>query len=149
MSTHEATISWKRTTDDFNYDTISRNHTWSFSNGQSLRASSAPDFLGDPACVDPEEALAAAVSSCHMLTFLAIAARKRYVVESYDDTATAHLEKDSEGALAVTRVDLHPVVSFSGERQPDREDLQRLHDSAHRNCFIARSVKAQINVILP
>jgi len=148
MSTHQATVTWKRATDDFAYDTYNRGHRWSFPGGQSFDASAAPDYLGDPSCVDPEEAFAASVSACHMLTFLAIAAKKRYVVDSYEDAATAILEKNAAGALAITKVELRPQVLFSGDRQPDEAGIAAMHEKAHVHCFIANSITAEV-VVMP
>lgn len=147
MSTHQATITWNRETEDFAYDTFNRNHTWSFPNGQSLRASSAPDYLGDPACVDPEEGLAASASACHMLTFLAIASKKRYVVERYTDEATACLGTNEDGAMAVTRIELRPRIVFGGDRRPDSDGIAAIHEKAHKHCFIANSIRAEVVVL--
>lgn len=144
MSEHHATVSWRRETPDFAYETYRRDHEWSFDAGVTVRASSAPAYQGSESCVDPEEAFVASASSCHMLTFLAIAARKRYVVDSYEDRAVGVLAKDEAGSLAITRITLRPVVKFGGEKQPNGEDLERLHAQAHRACFIANSVKSEI-----
>lgn len=146
MSQHEAKISWKRETESFAYDDFSRSHAWTFPSGQTVEAASAPDFLGDRSRVDPEEGLVAALSSCHMLTFLALASKKRYVVDSYEDAAVGTMEKNEDGKLAVTRVVLRPKVAFSGDRQPSGEDLERMHHKAHENCFIANSVRTQVDV---
>ncbi len=147
MSTHTATITWTRRGADFDYDTYNREHEWEFDCGQRVNASAAPEFKGREDNVDPEEAFAASIASCHMLTFLAIASKKRFVVDSYSDSAVAHLEKNAEGALAITRVELRPKISFSGDRAPSDEEIGRMHESAHRNCFIANSVKAEIVVL--
>ena len=109
-------------------------------------ASAAPAYLGNPQLVDPEEAFIASLSSCHMLTFLAIASRKRLVVESYIDEATGWLEKNASGGLAITRVVLRPRVVFSGDKSPSPEELAQLHDQAHHACFIANSVKTEVSV---
>jgi len=147
MSTHRASISWERGSTDFAYEAYPRNHTWSFEGGFTVPASAAPDFRGEPGRVDPEEALVAAVSGCHMLTFLAVAARKRIVVARYEDSAVGFLEKGEDGKLAVTRIELRPVVSFADPRGVSAEVLDRLHDLAHENCFIAKSVRSEIAVL--
>lgn len=147
MSTHTATITWTRRGSGFDYETYNREHEWSFENGQRLNASAAPQYKGSEDCVDPEEAFAASVASCHMLTFLAIASKKRLVVESYTDRAVAHLDKNEEGALAVTRVELHPKISFGGDKTPTADEIERMHESAHRNCFIANSIKSVVEVL--
>src|SRR3984957_2832881 len=98
MSVHRAAVRWKRTSADFTYDSYNRAHDVMFKEGVIvLPASSAPAFKGDADRVDPEEAFVASLSSCHMLTFLAICARKRLVVESYEDDASGTLEKGADG----------------------------------------------------
>lgn len=149
MPEHRARIEWRHDGGDFGYETYSRDHTWSFPNGMVVAASSAPAFLGNRELVDPEEAFVAAVSSCHMLTFLAVAARKRLVVESYVDEAVGRLMQNASGKLAVTEVDLRPRVIFAGEAPPSREAIAKLHEVAHRECFIANSVHTRIRVLDP
>jgi len=145
MSEHRATIEWSGGSSEFTYDTYPRDHLWTFEGGIEIPASSAPDFLGTPSLVDPEEAFVASVASCHMLTFLAIAARKRFIVESYNTTAVGYLEKNDAGKLTMTRIVLHPAIVF-GSSAPTEEQLDRLHASAHKNCFIANSVRTSIVV---
>jgi organic hydroperoxide reductase OsmC/OhrA len=146
MSEHKVTVDWERETPDFAYETYNRDHDWSFDAGVTVRASANPAYLGSETCVDPEEAFVASLSSCHMLTFLAIAARKRYVVDGYRDEAVGVLAKDAAGRLAVTRVTLRPQVRFGGDKVPGPEELRQLHDQAHHACFIANSVKTEVVV---
>jgi len=147
MSEHRAKVQWRHSGGAFDYESFSRNHAWTFPNGTAIEASAAPAFRGDDSRIDPEEGFVAAVSSCHMLTFLASAAKKRLVVEAYDDDAVGYLEKNDGGKLAVTRVDLRPRVRFSAETTPTTEALAKLHDLAHRDCFIANSVRTEIRVV--
>jgi organic hydroperoxide reductase OsmC/OhrA len=146
MSEHKATLQWQRATPDFTYQTYNRDHTWSFKDGMQIDASAAPAYLGNPALVDPEDAYVASLASCHMLTFLAVACKKRFAVESYRDAAVGFMEKNAEGKLAITRVVLRPEVTFSGENQPTAEQLGQLHHTAHSECFIANSVKTDVTV---
>ena len=146
MSEHRARIEWRHVGGEFSYDKYSRNHTWTFPNGTVIEASAAPAFLGDGERVDPEEAFVAAVSSCHMLTFLAVAARKRITVVSYADEAVGRLDKNALGKLAVTEVDLHPCVMFADD-PPSSRTVASLHEIAHRECFIANSVHTRIRVV--
>jgi len=146
MSEHKAIIRWSRAGKDFTYKTYSRDHIW-IANGNEIPASAAPAYLGNPNRVDPEAALVAALSSCHMLTFLALAANKGFVVESYEDAAVGHLEKNAAGKLAITRVELHPKIVYGGAKQPTTADLEWLHDKAHRECFIANSVTTDVHVV--
>jgi organic hydroperoxide reductase OsmC/OhrA len=146
MTTHNATIRWSRGGKDFTYKAYSRDHVW-IANGNEIPASATPAYLGNPNRVDPEAALVAALSSCHMLTFLALAANKGFVVESYEDSAVGHLEKNAAGKLAITRVELHPKIAYGGSKQPTAADLDWLHDKAHKECFIANSVTTDVKVV--
>ena len=143
---HRANISWKRTSPDFSYEKYTRDHSWAFDGGVTVEASASPSYRGNPKLVDPQEAWRAALSSCHMLTFLAIAARKQLKVEAYDDEAIGHLEKNSQGQLAVTPVVLRPKVRFEGATAPSAAELAALHDKAHHECFIANSVLTEVTV---
>ncbi len=147
MSEHKAEIRWHRNTESFAYEDYDRRHSWKFEGGVEVAASAAPDFRGNAECVDPEEAFVASLSSCHMLTFLALASKKRLIVDSYVDQASGVLEKNQNGKLAITRVTLRPRVVFaSGEQQGD-EILSSMHQKAHRECFIANSVATEVQVI--
>jgi organic hydroperoxide reductase OsmC/OhrA len=146
MSEHVAEIVWKRTSEGFGYDQYNRRHLWRFDAGFDVAASAAPAYRGEPDCVDPEEAFVAAVSSCHMLTFLAIAAKKRLVVDAYDDRAVGHMEKNAEGRIAITRVDLHPHITFAPGVEVDAATLDKMHRDSHEHCFIANSVKTEIYI---
>lgn len=145
MSEHLASVRWTRTTTDFDYDTFDRGHVVRYGSGVEIAASSAPEFKGDAARSNPEEEFVGALSSCHMLTFLAIAARKRLVVERYEDDAVGVLEKNAEGKLAVTKVVLRPRVQFATTVEP--EALAKMHATAHANCFIAQSVRTAVEIV--
>jgi organic hydroperoxide reductase OsmC/OhrA len=145
MSEHVVDVSWVRGDHEFTYQAYSRDHEWRFDGGITVAGSANPAFLGSDDRVDPEEAFVAALSSCHMLTFLAIAARKRLVVDSYDDHAVGLMEKNAQGRLAITRVMLRPKIVFAGEI-PDSEALEKMHHLAHEQCFIANSVTTEVMV---
>lgn len=151
MSKYQASISWKRQGDERFLDSrYSRAHQWKFDGGVIVPASSAVSSVPSPYSnaenVDPEEALVAAVSSCHMLTFLHRAARSGFVVDSYDDLAIGTMEADSRGRLSITAVALAPAILFSGVNQPTSEIVERLHHEAHEECYIANSVRSEITV---
>lgn len=146
MSEHVVTIGWVRETPDFSYETYNRDHDWTFDAGITVRASSAPSYRGNVRCVDPEEAFVASLSSCHMLTFLAIASKGRFVVDRYEDEAIGLLGRDAAGTLSMTRVTLRPRVAFGGEKVPTPEEVRLLHERAHHDCFIANSVKTEVIV---
>lgn len=149
MSEHKATLTWMRDPAvAFTYKTYSRNHGWDFGEGNTIKASAATDFLGDASCVDPEQAYVASLSSCHMLTFLAICSLQKLTVESYVDDAVGHLEKGATGKPELTRVELHPKTVFADGVVVSAEKLAELHDKAHHECFLANSVKTQITTIL-
>ena len=151
MSEHKAIISWKRSSPDFLKGKYSREHTWTFDGGATVLASSSPSAVpvpySNPALVDPEEAYVASVSSCHMLTFLALASREGFVVDSYEDQAVGFLEKNASGKFAVTRVELRPKIVYFGPKTPGPEDIDRLHAKAHQECFIANSVSTSVRVL--
>jgi len=150
MSEHKAIVIWSRGGKDFGYKNYSRDHLWRFDNGVEVPASATPSYLGNPQRVDPEAAFVAALSSCHMLTFLALASNKGFVVDSYEDHAVGHLDKNAAGKLAVTRVELRPRIVFSsGAKQPSAADLEWLHDKSHNECFIAHSVTTDVTVAKP
>ncbi len=146
MSEHTATLRWERGDAEFSYQKYPRDHTWTFDGGHSMTGTAAPAFLGNPANVDPEEAFVASLSSCHMLTFLAIACKQKFVVDSYEDAAVGHMEKNAAGKMAITRVELHPKITWGGEKHPTAEELDKIHHAAHDNCFIANSVTTEVTV---
>ncbi|MCT4348189.1 OsmC family protein [Vibrio sp. NC2] len=151
MSEYGAVIRWQKAEDEaFSDNQYSRGHTWDFDGGITVPASSSPHVVPLPfsveANVDPEEAFIAALSSCHMLTFLGIAAKQQYVIDSYVDDAIGVLEEDESGRSSVTKVTLRPDIVFSGIKIPTAKQLDKLHHLAHKNCFIANSVKTEIVV---
>lgn len=146
MSEHKINLSWTRGDVPFEYQKYSRDHTWKFDGGHEMQASAAPAYLGNLKNVDPEEAFVAALSSCHMLTFLSVACKKKFVLDEYTDEAVGHMEKNAEGKLAITRVTLKPKLKFSGEKQPTAQELDEMHHFAHDQCFIANSVKTEVTV---
>ncbi len=145
MSEHLASIRWNRNDQPFDYEHYPRDHEVRFERGQRLTGSAAPAYFGSAEGVDPEEMLVAALSSCHMLTLLAIAAKKGWVVDTYEDDAVGTLGKNADGRAAVTHTVLRPRIVFAGDA-PTAQEQQKLHESAHRNCFIASSVKTEVTV---
>jgi organic hydroperoxide reductase OsmC/OhrA len=145
MSEHHATIAWQRTSSDFTYAAYNRAHDWHFQ-AETVAASAAKEYRGEAERVNPEEALVASLSSCHMLTFLALAAKHKLVLESYDDKAVGVLEKNAEGRLALTRVTLRPRIVWATGVTVTEEQLANLHHQAHKGCFIANSVKTVVTV---
>lgn len=146
MSVHAATISWSHAPHRDEPETYSRSHTSELNGGQMLNVSSSVDYKGDADHADPEQMLVSALASCHMLFFLAIAEVKGLRVASYEDRATGLLEKNEAGRMAITRITLSPKIIFEGDNAPDAAELEKIHASAHRNCFIANSINAEIIV---
>ena len=146
MSEHKITLSWKRGDMPFEYQKYPRDHTWKFDGGHEMQASAAPAYLGNPKFVDPEEAFVASLSSCQMLTFLAVACKKKFVLDEYVDEAVGQMEKNAEGKLAITRVTLRPRLRFSGDNQPTSEEIEEMNHMAHEQCFIANSIKTEVTV---
>ena len=147
MSEHHAGVRWTRSSADFTYDSYNRAHAVTFKSGAVVLAgSAAPAFRGDAERVDPEEAFVASLSACHMLSFLAICARKRLTVDSYDDDAIGVLEKGENGKLWISRVTLRPRVIFAPGTLPEAAQLAAIHHQAHEECFIANSVKTDVSV---
>jgi organic hydroperoxide reductase OsmC/OhrA len=150
MAEHEyrATIHWARGNAVFTDKRYSRGHTWRFDGGVEVPASSSPQVVRVPlsveAAVDPEEALVASLSSCHMLFFLSFAAAGGWRVDDYSDDALGVMGKNAAGRIAMVRVTLRPCVAFSGERRPTRADILELHHRAHEECYIANSVTTEV-----
>ena len=143
-----ATVAWSRRDEPFVDNRYSRAHRWRFDGGLEVAASSSPAVvpvpMSDPAAVDPEEAFVASLSSCHMLWFLSIAARREFVVDDYHDHAAGVLEAQG-GRRRMTRVTLRPRVTYHGDA-PALEDEDAMHHAAHASCFIAASVTSRVAV---
>lgn len=150
MPEHTATIRWENTGEDFLRGKYSREHTWTFDGGATFPASPSPHVVpipwSNPALIDPEEAFVASLASCHMLTFLFVAARGGFTVAAYEDTAAGVMSKNEKGIPWVSRITLRPKITYHGEKQPTAEDVEKLHDLAHEQCFIANSVKTEVVV---
>jgi organic hydroperoxide reductase OsmC/OhrA len=148
MAEYRAVVLWDRGGSVFSDNRYSRRHRWLFDGGIEVAASSSPHVvpvpLSDPAAVDPEEAFVASLSSCHMLWFLWIAAKRGLIVERYRDEAIGTIGKDASGRLAMTRVTLRPEVVFASDPRPSKEDRAAMHHEAHERCFIASSVKTEV-----
>ncbi|MDP3228730.1 MAG: OsmC family protein [Acidovorax sp.] len=149
MAEHTATVRWTRGTDDFLDKRYARAHTWHFDGGATVAASSSPHVVplpySDAAAVDPEEAYVAALSSCHMLWFLDLACRAGLRVNRYTDAAMGTMANDALGRLIVSHVQLRPVTVFDAAHAPSEAALAELHHRAHEACFLANSVKTQID----
>ena len=150
MAEHKATILWDRASPDFTKGRYSREHTWSFDGGITVAASPSPAVVRAPysnaANVDPEEAFVASIASCHMLTFLHLAARAGFGIERYEDEAVGVMEKNERGVPWVSIVTLHPRIVYGPEGRPTASEEQRLHHNAHDQCYISNSIKTEVRV---
>jgi organic hydroperoxide reductase OsmC/OhrA len=150
MAEHTATIHWFRDNGtNFIDNRYSRAHSWTFDGGAEICASSSPHVvpipMSEPSAVDPEEVFIASLSSCHMLWFLSIAAKRGFIVNEYLDKACGIMGKNSEGKVAITNITLSPEVTFQGDNRPSYADIESMHHAAHESCYIASSVKSEIH----
>ncbi|WP_409523710.1 OsmC family protein [Nitrincola sp. MINF-07-Sa-05] len=146
MSVHQSVISWQRNPHESEAGTYSRNHQVMLNGGQQVNVSASVEFKGDPNCADPEQMLVSAVSSCHMLFFLAIAEFQGYQVDSYEDNPVGYLERNDKKGMEVTRIELSPQITFGGDKVPDPKAISRIHTNAHSNCFIRNSITAEVTI---
>jgi organic hydroperoxide reductase OsmC/OhrA len=147
---YHASVGWRRDGATFTDGRFSRAHVWRFDGGIEVPASASPHVVRLPFAredaVDPEEAFVAALSSCHMLTFLYLAAKEGFVVDTYDDEAVGIMEPNAQGRLWVSRVTLRPRIAYGGDRPPSADEEHALHHRAHDECFIANSVRTDVEV---
>lgn len=154
MSAHHyrAQVDWQRGEQHFLDQRYKRTHRWTFDGGIEIRASAATSVVplpySDEDAVDPEEAFVASLSSCHMLWFLSIAAKRGFRVDHYDDQALGVMDQDARGRISMTEVTLNPKVLFSGDKMPSLDDIRQVHEAAHEACFIANSVRAEVSIDL-
>jgi organic hydroperoxide reductase OsmC/OhrA len=150
MAEHKAIIRWQRKDPEFTKGKYSREHTWHFDGGLSVPASPSPHVVpapwSNPAHIDPEEAFVASVSSCHMLTFLFVAAKRGFQIDSYEDEAVGTMTRGSNGTPWISLVTLHPKIVYSGDKTPTPADEEELHHLSHEQCFIANSIKTEVKV---
>jgi organic hydroperoxide reductase OsmC/OhrA len=144
---YNATVTWTRGDQTFTDRRYSRAHAWRF-DGLTVPASSSPAVVRVPLsredAVDPEEALVAALASCHMLFFLDLAAKDGFRIDAYEDEAVGLMGKTPEGRTMMSKVTLSPRITFSGDKRPAAEDIARLHHAAHDLCYIANSVRSDV-----
>ena len=152
MSIYRAKIIWKCDSPDmFTKNRYTRGHEWRFDGGIAVPASSSPHSVRAPfsleAAVDPEEALVAATSSCHMLTFLWIAAKKGFVIDSYEDDAVGEMTEGDDGKQWISKITLDPQIAWSGKRIPTADEIAEMHHDAHEGCYIANSIRSEVVVV--
>ncbi|MDZ4404294.1 OsmC family protein [Prosthecobacter sp.] len=150
MSKHTAAIHWQNHGPDFLKRQYSREHAWHFDGGAVVSASPSPHIVPAPwsnaASVDPEEAFVASVASCHMLWFLHVAINAGFLAESYDDNAEGVMTKNERGLLWISQITLRPHIIWGGAKIPTADEIAHLHHLAHEQCFIANSIKTDVQV---
>ncbi|MFT4606394.1 MAG: organic hydroperoxide reductase OsmC/OhrA [Gammaproteobacteria bacterium] len=146
MSELSVELLWQRSEPELNPNMYSNEHTVSYNDRYKIKVDAAPDWGGDVENTNPEQALAASLSSCHMMTFLALAAKAKWPVASFSDRAEAHLGKNAKGQMSVTRIDLHPEVFFDIGFSVDAGELEKMHHRAHRYCFIANTIAGSVEM---
>jgi organic hydroperoxide reductase OsmC/OhrA len=151
MTDYYASVTWQRDGARFTDNRYRRLHTWTFDDGLDVPASASPHSVPLPyseaRAMDPEEALVAAVSSCHMLWFLSIAAKRGFVVDRYADTPVGTLGTNARGKDAITVITLRPEITFGGEKRPTSAELEAIHHEAHEVCCLANSVTAEVRLV--
>ncbi|MBK9216068.1 MAG: OsmC family protein [Chloracidobacterium sp.] len=151
MSTYSAKVVWKSDSPEiFTKNRYTRGHTWEFDGGVSVPASSSPQVVprfSVEAAVDPEEALVASASSCHMLTFLWLAAKAGYNIDSYTDKAVGEMMAGVDGRQWMSKITLDPQIGWSGDKMPTAQEIADLHHEAHQQCYIANSIKSEITIM--
>jgi organic hydroperoxide reductase OsmC/OhrA len=146
MSELSIDLHWHRSEPDFRPGKFSNAHMVRYNESYAGQVDAAPDWGGDAGNTNPEQALAAALSSCHMMTFLALAAKAGWPVASFHDHAVAHLGKNPKGQMSVTRIDLHPIVGFDAGFTVETAKLAEMQDRAHRYCFIANTLAESVEI---
>ena len=150
MSESELSIelSWTRQEPELLPNKYSSEHSIKYNQGYTLKGDAAPSWGGNALNTNPEQALAAALSSCHMMTFLALAAKVKWPVASFKDKADAHLGKDPQGKMCISQIDLNPFVEFDDGFEVDKAKLDDMHERAHRYCFVANSLADHVVVYI-
>ncbi|WP_416678115.1 OsmC family protein [Candidatus Pseudothioglobus sp. Uisw_016] len=146
MSELSIKLNWKRKEEELSPGKFSSEHEVSYNDHYMVKGDTAPDWGGSAENTNPEQALAASLSSCHMMTFLALSAKTKWPVLSYEDQAIAHLGKNDKKQMIVNKIDLHPKVSFDHGFEVSHEELEKMHDRAHRYCFIANTLDSGVEV---
>ena len=143
---HSIELKWELGDQKLEFGKYLTDHTVMLNENVSIDAGSSPDYGGSETNINPEQKLAAAVSSCFMMTFLALAAKMKWPVLSYKDNAIAEIGKNSKGKMSVTSIELNPKVTFSKDFSITSEKIREVQDRAHRYCFIANSLSSEVQV---
>ena len=148
MSEISIDLTWKLGEGKMTPENYSNVHEIKFTPKIKIIGDSAPDWRGNDLYINPEQTLAASLSSCHMMTFLALAAKMNWPVLSYKDRAIATLGKNSKGLMSVIKIQLTPKVEFSKNFTIEPNEMKKIQDRAHRYCFIANSLSDEVKVLI-
>mgnify|MGYP001480549872 CR=1 FL=1 len=148
MSNLSIKLIWTLNDGELSFGKYSTDHKIEINDQIVVDASSAVEYGGNPNNLNPEQGLAAAMSSCHMMTFLALAAKMKWPVVTYEDKAVAYLDKNSNGKMSVNKIELNPQITFQNNFKVSKEELSTMHDRSHRYCFIANSLSKEVKVLI-
>ena len=148
MSNLTIKLNWQLGSDELAYGKYKTDHKIKINDEITLNGGSAPDYGGSQNNLNPEQALAAAISSCHMMTFLAFAAKLKWPVLSYSDKANAFLGKNSDQKMFVNKIELNPVIEFENNFTVSDQEMEKMMDRSHRYCFIANSLSKEVEIII-
>ena len=148
MSSLSIELLWENMDDSFSPEKYSTEHKIKINDTITYIAGSAPEYGGDNKNLNPEQSLAAAVSSCHMMTFLSLAAKMRWPIIKYSDKAIAYLDKNSKGKIFVNKIELNPIINFKKNFKVSEEEILKMRERSHRYCFIANSLSDEVRVVI-
>ena len=112
----------------------------------TIDGGSSPDYGGSVSNINPEQKLAAAVSSCFMMTFLALAAKMKWPVKNYKDKAISYLGKNNEGRMYVNKIELNPQIIFDNDFTISVDEMHKMKERSHKYCFIANSLSKDVEI---
>ena len=141
-------LNWTLGNGELSYGQYNTDHKIKINDEILLNAGSAAEYGGSPNNLNPEQALAAAISSCHMMTFLALAAKMKWPVITYEDKAVAYLGKNSKGKMSVNKIELNPKITFKNNFSVSDEEMAKMQDRSHRYCFIANSLSEEVKLVI-
>ena len=145
MSKLSISLEWILQENELKPDSFSKNHKIKINNN-FFNSGPAPEYGGKDNELNPEQSLAAAISSCHMMTFLALAAKMRWPVKSYNDKAHAFLGKNSQGKMFVNKIELNPKIEFDNNFSVSKDEMDKMQDRSHRYCFVANSLSNEVEI---
>ena len=145
---HSIEIIWELGDQELSPGKYLTDHKVILNENLTIDGGSSPDYGGSVSNINPEQKLAAAVSSCFMMTFLALAAKMKWPVKNYKDKAIAHLGKNSDGKMIVVKIELNPKVLFSNDFKISEEEMSKMQDRSHRYCFIANSLSKEVEIVI-